>query len=259
MCERINSWQSATTAVEPGQVDHPVAADQGRHVQVTVAEAVAVAARLQADQVDQRVVAQVAHAPRVDQSLTGPRIAHLVIAEAQVRAVPIVVMIVTIVRAVVLRVQVVMTAHQAVIAMIDLALLVHAVLHHVRDLRTDVMIALVAVLSVVVVMTAHQAVIVMIVLVAVLRVVMSVMIVLVAVLRVVVVMTVLRVVMSVMIGLVAVLRVVVVMTVLRVVIVRQVAIAAMSEAVQMVSAAIIATLLGVQAITVVMIVAPANR
>ena len=215
MCERINSWQSATTAVEPGQVDHPVAADQGRHVQVTVAEAVAVAARLQADQVDQRVVAQVAHAPRVDQSLTGPRIAHLVIAEAQVRAVPIVVMIVTIVRAVVLRVQVVMTAHQAVI--------------------------------------------VMIVLVAVLRVAMIVMIVLVAVLRVVVVMTVLRVVMSVMIGLVAVLRVVMVMTVRQAVIVRQVAIAAMSEAVQMVSAAIIATLLGVQAITVVMIVAPANR
>ena len=238
MCERINSWQSATTAVEPGQVDHPVAADQGRHVQVTVAEAVAVAARLQADQVDQRVVAQVAHAPRVDQSLTGPRIAHLVIAEAQVRAVPIVVMIVTIVRAVVLRVQVVMTAHQAVIAMIDLALLVHAVLHHVRDLRIDVMIGLVAVLRAVVVMT-------------VLRVVMSVMIGLVAVLRAVVVMTVRRVAMSVR---------QVAMTVLRVAMsVRQVAIAAMSEAVQMVSAAIIATLLGVQAITVVMIVAPANR
>jgi len=81
MCERIKSWQNATTAVEPGQVDHQVLVDQDRHAHLRAAIAAAVAAHLRVVQVDHQVVEPEIHAHQAGTDRLDPRIGRGAIAQ----------------------------------------------------------------------------------------------------------------------------------------------------------------------------------
>jgi len=81
VCERIKSWQNATTAVEPGQIDHQVVADQDHHVHPRVEAAAAVAVHLRVDQVDRQEVVPAIHAQQVAISRLVPRIGRAVIVQ----------------------------------------------------------------------------------------------------------------------------------------------------------------------------------